>query len=68
MAAGDLMVGYLLLRQAAVALTKLDGNGVSAGGPRLLRGQAGRRAVLRATVLPRAGRRAARSPRPPTTR
>ncbi|MDT4939792.1 MAG: hypothetical protein QOG80_3463 [Pseudonocardiales bacterium] len=29
MSAGDLMVGYLLLRQAAVALTKLDGNGLS---------------------------------------
>jgi alkylation response protein AidB-like acyl-CoA dehydrogenase len=29
MSAGDLMVGYLLLRQAAVALTKLDANGVS---------------------------------------
>ncbi|MDT4919734.1 MAG: hypothetical protein QOI15_636, partial [Pseudonocardiales bacterium] len=30
MSAGDLMVGYLLLRQAAVALVKLDANGVSA--------------------------------------
>ncbi|PZS18866.1 MAG: acyl-CoA dehydrogenase [Pseudonocardiales bacterium] len=29
LSAGDLMVGYLLLRQAAVALTKLDSNGVS---------------------------------------
>ena len=29
LSAGDLMVGYLLLRQAAVALTKLDANGVS---------------------------------------
>jgi hypothetical protein len=29
LSAGDLLVGYLLLRQAAVALTKLDGNGLS---------------------------------------
>jgi hypothetical protein len=29
LSAGDLMVGYLLLRQAAVALTKLDANGLS---------------------------------------
>jgi alkylation response protein AidB-like acyl-CoA dehydrogenase len=29
LSAGDLMVGYLLLRQASVALTKLDGNGLS---------------------------------------
>jgi alkylation response protein AidB-like acyl-CoA dehydrogenase len=29
LSAGDLMVGYLLLRQAAVALTKLDSNGLS---------------------------------------
>src|SRR4051794_13738179 len=29
LSAGDLMVGYLLLRQAAVALTRLDGNGAS---------------------------------------
>ncbi|HJQ42118.1 MAG TPA: acyl-CoA dehydrogenase, partial [Jatrophihabitantaceae bacterium] len=30
LSAGDLMVGYLLLRQAAVAVTKLDDNGLSA--------------------------------------
>jgi alkylation response protein AidB-like acyl-CoA dehydrogenase len=29
LSAGDLMVGYLLLRQASVALTKLDANGLS---------------------------------------
>jgi alkylation response protein AidB-like acyl-CoA dehydrogenase len=29
LAAGDLLVGYLLLRQAAIALTQLDGNGLS---------------------------------------
>ena len=29
LSAGDLLVGYLLLRQAATALTKLDGNGLS---------------------------------------
>ena len=28
LSAGDLLVGYVLLRQAAVALTKLDGNGL----------------------------------------
>jgi hypothetical protein len=29
LAAGDLLVGYLLLRQATIALTRLDGNGLS---------------------------------------
>ncbi|HEY2167784.1 MAG TPA: acyl-CoA dehydrogenase [Jatrophihabitantaceae bacterium] len=29
LSAGDLLVGYLLLKQASVALTKLDGNGLS---------------------------------------
>ena len=29
LSAGDLMVGYLLLKQASIALTKLDGNGLS---------------------------------------
>ncbi|MEO6885650.1 MAG: acyl-CoA dehydrogenase [Jatrophihabitantaceae bacterium] len=33
LSAGDLMVGYLLLRQAAVALTKLDADGVSEAEP-----------------------------------
>src|SRR6185312_13058813 len=32
LSAGDLMVGYLLLRQAHVALQKLDANGVSESG------------------------------------
>jgi hypothetical protein len=31
MSAGDLMVGYLLLRQASVALTRLDAQGDGSG-------------------------------------
>jgi alkylation response protein AidB-like acyl-CoA dehydrogenase len=69
LAAGDLMVGYLLLRQAAVALTKLDSNGLSeSGSGRKLPSEAdrafyeGKPAVARffaSTVLPElAARRA----------
>ena len=59
LSAGDLMVGYLLLRQAAVALTKLDDNGLSAEDRNFY---AGKPAVARffvQTVLPElAARRA----------
>ena len=47
MSAGDLLVGYLLLRQAAVALNALAADGVVGGRPRVLRGQAGGGALLR---------------------
>ena len=46
LAAGDLVVGWLLLRQAAVALDALDAGAVRQG-QGLLRGQGGGRAVLR---------------------
>ncbi|WP_375477752.1 acyl-CoA dehydrogenase [uncultured Jatrophihabitans sp.] len=52
LSAGDLMVGYLLLRQASVALERLDGNGLSAADRAFY---AGKPAVARSfatTVLP----------------
>ena len=45
MALGDLLVGWLLLRRAQVALEVLDAG--NPAGPGLLRGQGGRRPVLR---------------------
>ena len=50
MALGDLLVGWLLLRRAQVALEVLDAG--NPAGPGLLRGQGRRRPVLRATRLP----------------
>ena len=47
LAAGDLLVGYLLLRQAAVALRALDAGGVGPADQRVLRGQGRRGALLR---------------------
>ena len=44
---GDLVVGWLLLRQAAVALAALDGGSASAAGPGVLRGKGGGGPVLR---------------------
>ncbi|SOD71358.1 hypothetical protein SAMN05892883_0890 [Jatrophihabitans sp. GAS493] len=52
MSAGDLMVGYLLLRQAAVALTKLDANGVSAADRAFYEGKYAVSQFFSATVLP----------------
>jgi alkylation response protein AidB-like acyl-CoA dehydrogenase len=59
LSAGDLMVGYLLLRQAAVALTKLDGNGLSETDRALYEGKPAVARFFALTVLPElAARRA----------
>jgi alkylation response protein AidB-like acyl-CoA dehydrogenase len=59
MSAGDLMVGYLLLRQAAVALTKLDANGVSEADRAFYEGKPAVARFFATTVLPElAARRA----------
>lgn len=50
--AGDLMVGYLLLRQASVALTKLDGNGLSNADRAFYEGKPAVAHFFAATVLP----------------
>ncbi len=52
MSAGDLMVGYLLLRQAAVALTKLDANGVSDADRAFYEGKPAVAHFFATTVLP----------------
>ncbi|HLY33426.1 MAG TPA: acyl-CoA dehydrogenase, partial [Jatrophihabitantaceae bacterium] len=52
MSAGDLMVGYLLLRQAAVALTKLDANGVSEADRAFYEGKPAVAHFFAQTVLP----------------
>src|SRR3954453_7527380 len=52
MSAGDLMVGYLLLRQAAVALDKLDANGVSEADRAFYEGKAAVARFFATTVLP----------------
>ena len=59
MAAGDLVVGWLLLRQADVALAALDA-GAAGTRPRLLRGQGRRGDVLRPHRAAPDGRRARR--------
>jgi alkylation response protein AidB-like acyl-CoA dehydrogenase len=59
MSAGDLLVGYLLLRRAAVALTKLDGNGLSAADRSFYAGKPAVARFFAQTVLPElAARRA----------
>jgi alkylation response protein AidB-like acyl-CoA dehydrogenase len=52
MSAGDLMVGYLLLRQASVALTMLDGNGLSAADRSFYEGKPAVARFFAQTVLP----------------
>jgi hypothetical protein len=52
MSAGDLMVAYLLLRQAKVALEKLDANGVSASDRAFYEGKPAVARFFAATVLP----------------
>jgi hypothetical protein len=52
MSAGDLMVGYLLLRQAAVALQKLDANGVAAADRAFYEGKPAVARFFAQTVLP----------------
>jgi alkylation response protein AidB-like acyl-CoA dehydrogenase len=59
LSAGDLMVGYLLLRQAAVAVQKLDDNGLSAADRAFYEGKAAVSRFFALTVLPElAARRA----------
>jgi hypothetical protein len=52
LSAGDLLVGYLLLRQAAVALTKLDGNGLSESDRAFYAGKPAVARFFAQTVLP----------------
>jgi alkylation response protein AidB-like acyl-CoA dehydrogenase len=52
LSAGDLMVGYLLLRQAAVALKKLDDNGLSASERAFYEGKPAVARFFAQTVLP----------------
>jgi hypothetical protein len=52
LSAGDLLVGYLLLRQAAVALRKLDGNGLSAADRSFYEGKPAVAHFYAQTVLP----------------
>ncbi len=52
LSAGDLMVGYLLLRQAAVALRRLDENGLSAGDRAFYAGKPAVAHFFATTVLP----------------
>jgi alkylation response protein AidB-like acyl-CoA dehydrogenase len=52
LSAGDLLVGYLLLRQASVALKKLDGNGLSAADRAFYEGKPAVARFFAQTVLP----------------
>ena len=52
LSAGDLMVGYLLLRQASVALSKLDDNGISAADRAFYEGKPAVARFFTLTVLP----------------
>ncbi|HZY76313.1 MAG TPA: acyl-CoA dehydrogenase [Jatrophihabitantaceae bacterium] len=52
LSAGDLMVGYLLLRQASVALAKLDANGVSEADRAFYAGKPAVARFFAQTVLP----------------
>jgi alkylation response protein AidB-like acyl-CoA dehydrogenase len=52
LAAGDLLVGYLLLRQAGVALTKLDDNGLSEAERAFYAGKPAVARFFAQTVLP----------------
>ncbi|HEV7193651.1 MAG TPA: acyl-CoA dehydrogenase [Jatrophihabitantaceae bacterium] len=52
LSAGDLMVGYLLLRQAAVALAKLDDNGLSTADRAFYEGKPAVAHFFVQTVLP----------------
>jgi hypothetical protein len=52
LSAGDLLVGYLLLKQASVALTKLDGNGLSNSDRAFYEGKPAVAHFFAQTVLP----------------
>jgi hypothetical protein len=49
---GDLAIGWLLLRQAVVALDKLDGNGLSAADKAFYEGKLAVARFFACTVLP----------------
>ncbi|MDQ6937127.1 MAG: acyl-CoA dehydrogenase [Actinomycetota bacterium] len=55
MSAGDLVIGYLLLRQAAVAIAALDGTGLSAGDTAFYAGKPAVAHFFAQTVLPELG-------------
>jgi alkylation response protein AidB-like acyl-CoA dehydrogenase len=52
MSCGDLAVGWMLLRQAAIALDKLDGNGLSTADKAFYEGKLAVARFFSATVLP----------------
>jgi alkylation response protein AidB-like acyl-CoA dehydrogenase len=52
MSCGDLAIGWLLLRQAAIALTKLDGSGLSTSDKAFYEGKLAVARFFSATVLP----------------
>jgi alkylation response protein AidB-like acyl-CoA dehydrogenase len=52
MSCGDLVIGWLLLRQAAVALARLDGNGLSTADQAFYEGKLAVARFFAATVLP----------------
>ncbi|MCW2490964.1 MAG: acyl-CoA dehydrogenase, partial [Frankiales bacterium] len=52
MSCGDLAIGWLLLRQAAVALGKLDANGVTTADQAFYEGKLAVAKFFAATVLP----------------
>jgi alkylation response protein AidB-like acyl-CoA dehydrogenase len=52
MSCGDLAIGWLLLRQASVALTNLDGNGLSAADKSFYEGKLAVARFFATTVLP----------------
>jgi len=52
MSYGDLVIGWLLLRQAAIALARLDGNGLSAAYQAFYEGKLAVARFFAATVLP----------------
>jgi hypothetical protein len=52
MSCGDLAIGWLLLRQAHVALARLDGNGLSAADKAFYEGKLAVARFFATTVLP----------------
>ncbi len=52
MSCGDLAIGWLLLKQASIALTRLDGNGLSASDKAFYEGKLAVAKFFSATVLP----------------
>ena len=67
LAAGDLVVGWLLLRQAEVARAALEAGAASVRDQRFYEGKVAAARFFARTGAAQAGRRARRSPRRPTT-